>query len=185
MARIAGAVLAAGSGTRMGTPKASLVVDGQRLVDHAVQALVDGGCAPVLVVARCGVAVAAARAVVNEDPSRGMRSSLALAVDAAPDVDAMAVLLVDLPGVTSAAVAPVIGAWRPGRIAIATYRGRRGHPTVMAIDLWREALTLAGPDEGARMLLASRPGLVDEIAVAGAPDDLDTPDDLARWTGGG
>jgi molybdenum cofactor cytidylyltransferase/nicotine blue oxidoreductase len=51
----------------------------------------------------------------------------------------------------------------------------------MAPALWREALALAGPDEGARALLASRPDLVDEVDVPGDPTDLDTPDDLARW----
>lgn len=185
MARVVGAVLAAGSGTRMGEPKAGLVVDGTRLLDRAVRALAGGGCAPVLAVVRPGVDVAGAIAVVNDDPSRGMRSSLALALDAAAGLgaDALVVLLVDLPGVSAAAVAAVIGAWRPGRIGVASYDGRRGHPTVMALDLWREALARAGPDEGARALLAARPELVDEVATDGDPADLDTRADLDRWCG--
>jgi molybdenum cofactor cytidylyltransferase/nicotine blue oxidoreductase len=52
----------------------------------------------------------------------------------------------------------------------------------MAPDLWREALVLAGPDEGARALLSTRPDLVDELAVTGdGSTDLDTPADLAAW----
>lgn len=180
---IAGAVLAAGSGTRMGTPKAELLVAGRRLLDRAVTVLRDGGCDPVIAVIRAGTAVAGVRAVVNPDPARGMRSSLALAVQAATlaRVDALAVLLVDLPGVGPSAVRTVVDAWTPGRVAIAGYDGRRGHPTVMAPELWREALALAAPDEGARALFAARPDLVDEIAVPGDPTDLDTPADLDRW----
>ncbi len=182
MGLVAGAVLAAGSGSRMGTPKASLVVDGASLLGRSVAVLRDGGCDPVLAIVRTGTPdVAGARAVVNPDPSRGQRSSLALAVDAAGAVDALAVVLVDMPGIRAAAVRAVVDAWQPGRIAIARFDARRGHPTVMAPALWRLALESAGPDEGARALVASRPDLVDEVAVAGDPSDLDTPDDLARW----
>ena len=166
----------------MGAPKAELLLDGVRLVDRAVAALTDGGCAEVVAVTRTGMAVPGARVVVNPDPERGMRSSLALAVDAVGGVDALAVLLVDMPGVGSAAVRSVISAWRPGRIAVASYFGRRGHPTVMSPGLWRTALELASGDEGARALLASRPELLDDIAVDGDPGDLDTPADLTNWT---
>lgn len=181
MAHVVGVVLAAGSGSRMGAPKAGLVVDGSRLVDRAVAALSGGGCTSVLAVTRAGLVVDGARVLVNPDPDRGMRSSLALAVDAADDALALAVLLVDMPGVSAEAVRAVVESWRPGRIALASYGRRRGHPTVMEPALWRSALALAGPDEGARALLASRPDLVDEIAVPGSADDLDTPADLTRW----
>lgn len=178
---IAGAVLAAGSGRRMGRPKGELTLDGERLVDRAVAALRAGGCRPVIAVVRAGVEVAAATRVVNPDPSRGMRSSLELAVTTATDADVLAVLLVDTPGIGASAVAAVTAAWSPGRIAIGSYAGLRGHPTVMSPDLWREALALAGPDEGARALLARHPELVDVVEAVGDPADLDTPTDLQNW----
>lgn len=167
----------------MGTPKAELVVAGRRLLDRAVTALREGGCSPVIAVVRAGTTVGGVRAVVNPDPERGMRSSLALAVDAAAlaGADALAVLLVDVPGVGADAVRDVVRAWQPGRIAVARYGRRRGHPTVMATALWREALTGARPDEGARALLAAHPELVDEVAVEGDATDLDTPADLVAW----
>jgi CTP:molybdopterin cytidylyltransferase MocA len=167
----------------MGRPKAELVVAGERLVDRAVRVLAEGGCDPVVAVVRDGVEVPRTIAVVNPDPERGMRSSLDLAVATAGDADALAVLLVDAPGVGADAVRAVLAAWRPGRIAVARYGDRRGHPTVAAPAEWRAALALAGPDEGARALLAGRPDLVDEVEVPGDPTDLDTPEDLARWTG--
>jgi CTP:molybdopterin cytidylyltransferase MocA len=183
MTRVIGAVLAAGAGTRMGVPKGELVVAGARLVDRAVGTLTAAGCAQIVAVTRPGVAVPGAHVVVNEAPERGMRSSLELAVATAVELgaEAIAVLLVDTPGITAAAIAAVVAAWTPGRIAVATYAGRRGHPTVMAPQLWRRALELAAPDEGARALLHRHPELVDEVAVAGDPTDLDTADALAHW----
>lgn len=184
MAKVAGAVLAAGAGSRMGTPKADLIVAGRRLVDRAVTALREGGCDPLIAVVRADTTVRGVRAVVNPDPSRGMRSSLALAVETAALARsaALAVVVVDAPGVGAAAIRATVTAWRPGRVAIATYAGRRAHPIVMAPDRWRAAITSAAPDEGARTWLAAHPDLIDEVPVTGDPTDLDTPDDLRHWT---
>lgn len=180
MALIAGAVLAAGSGTRMGRPKAELVVDGVRLLDRAVAALRAGGCDPVVAVVREGTAVDGAKTVVNPDPERGMRSSLELAVDAAQHADALAIVLVDMPGITAETIRVVLDAWRPGRIARARFGHTAAHPIVMAIDLWRAAIRVADADGGARELLRQRPELVDDIPVSGDPADLDTPQDFER-----
>jgi CTP:molybdopterin cytidylyltransferase MocA len=194
--RVIGAVLAAGGGSRMGTPKGELVVDGERLLDRAVRALGTAGCETVLAVVRAGTEALNAQIVVNADPSRGLRSSLTLAVEAAlavegaagpgpsghePVVVGLAVLLADLPGVGADAIRPVIEAWRPGRIAVACYQGRRGHPIVMSPARWQEAIAVAAPDEGARRFLAAHPEWVDDVAVAGDPSDLDTPEDFRRW----
>ncbi|MEO9139750.1 MAG: NTP transferase domain-containing protein, partial [Jatrophihabitans sp.] len=161
--------------------KGELRLDGVRLIDRAVLACREAGCYPVHAVVRPGVDVPGARVVVNPEPERGMRSSLEIGVAAAGDAAAVAVLLVDAPGIGAQAVADTMHAWTPGRIAVATYAGRRGHPIVMAPSQWRAALELAGPDEGARRYLQTHPDLVDEVDVDGDPSDLDTPDDLARW----
>ena len=179
--RVAGAVLAAGSGSRMGAPKAELVVDGIRLLDRAIAALHAAGCDPVIAVVREQTLPADARSVVNAEPERGMRSSLALAVGAPADVDALAVILVDAPGIGADAIRTVVDAWRPGRIAIGRIGSRRSHPTVMGTALWQQAVLQAGPDEGARAFLAGHGDLLDEVDVPGVADDLDTPEDLAQW----
>ena len=46
----AGVVLAAGSDSRFGEPKAPLEVDGERLVDRSVRVLREGGCDPIFVI---------------------------------------------------------------------------------------------------------------------------------------
>ncbi|MEO9140290.1 MAG: NTP transferase domain-containing protein, partial [Jatrophihabitans sp.] len=80
MSDVAGVVLAAGSGARMGTPKGELRLDGVRLIDRAVLACREAGCYPVHAVVRPGVDAPGARAVVNPEPERGMRSSLEIGV---------------------------------------------------------------------------------------------------------
>src|ERR1700759_3711326 len=88
---VVGIVLAAGSGSRMGRPKAEGTVDGARLLDRAVTAAREGGCARVIAVVREGTSVLAVpseppvQVIVNPDPDRGMRSSLALGVAAATE----------------------------------------------------------------------------------------------------
>jgi molybdenum cofactor cytidylyltransferase/nicotine blue oxidoreductase len=164
----------------MGSPKAELVVDGERLLDRAASALREGGCDPVYAVVRDGT-TADAIAVVNPAPERGMRSSLELGVAAAGDVEAIAVLLVDMPGIGADAVRAVVQAWSPERIAIGRVGGRRVHPTVMAPPRWQDAIADAREDEGARRYLTAHPELVDEIDVPGSSQDLDTPEDLSAY----
>jgi molybdenum cofactor cytidylyltransferase/nicotine blue oxidoreductase len=165
----------------MGRPKAELELGGRRLVDRAVEVLRAGGCDPVIAVVREGMSVEQAVAVVNQHPERGMRSSLALAVQGATGADALAVVLVDAPGVGPQAVRWTITAWRAGRIAMATFGGVRGHPIVMSPVMWQDALAMAEPDEGARSYLAANHHLVDLVPVPGDPSDVDRPEDLVRW----
>jgi len=174
-----GLVLAAGSGTRLGQPKAELVLGGERLVDRAVGVLRAGGCDEVIVVARAGVTVPGAQVVVNPEPERGMGSSLALGLAAAPG-DRVVILLVDTPGITADAVERVRRA--DAGVSIGTYGGRRGHPVSIARWWWPEVVRLAVGDQGARAFLTAHPELVAEVACDGDPADLDTPADVAAWT---
>ena len=52
--RVAGVLLAAGEGKRLGTPKALVELGGRRLVDRGADLLRDGGTAPVVVVTEIG-----------------------------------------------------------------------------------------------------------------------------------
>jgi CTP:molybdopterin cytidylyltransferase MocA len=181
--RVSAVVLAAGAGSRMGTPKAEIVVDGRRLVVRAVTAMAHGGCDEVVAVVRADTApVDGARVVVNPAPERGMRSSLVLGL-AAVSGDGVAVLLVDTPGIEADSIEAVLNRWRaePERIAVASFAGRRGHPIVMAAEHWQAAMVLAGADEGARRYLDLNPHLVDDVAAPGNPVDLDVPGDLRAW----
>ncbi|HSZ43276.1 MAG TPA: NTP transferase domain-containing protein, partial [Trebonia sp.] len=76
---VAGILLAAGGGSRLGRPKALVEFDGQTLAERGVATLRDGGAGPVLVVSGAApVSVAGARTVHNPGWETGMGSSLAV-----------------------------------------------------------------------------------------------------------
>lgn len=178
MASVAGLVLAAGEGRRFGGPKAPAVIDGERLVDRAVRVLRAGGCEPVYVVLGAWVGdVPGAVTVTNPDWAEGMGSSLRVgleAVEGSP-VDAVVVTLVDLPGLTPAAVRRLVDA--ESDLAAATYGGERGHPVRFGRRHWLEVASSARGDAGARSYLSER---ADEITLVEVGDvatgeDLDEP----------
>jgi nicotine blue oxidoreductase len=186
--QVAGVLLAAGEGKRLGTPKAVVELGGRRLVDRGVDLLRDGGAAPVLVVTGAArVTVPGARTVHNPDWPTGMGSSLAAGLRALPEDCAAAVIaLVDQPLIGAAAVQRLIAAYLAGaEIVVAAYHGAPRNPVLLARGHWAGALKAAVGDAGARPYLRAHPGLVTRVECAdtGRPDDVDTPGDLARLGG--
>jgi CTP:molybdopterin cytidylyltransferase MocA len=172
MTPAAGLVLAAGEGRRFGGPKAPYVLDGVRLVDRAVALLRDAGCDPVLVVLGAWIGdVPDAVVVVNDEWRSGMGSSLRAGLGSLSSydgVDRVVVTLVDLPGLTTAAVtrlltstpAPEVRSARqvpPPRevLAATTYDGVRGHPVLLGRAHWDGVREAATGDQGARAYLAT------------------------------
>ena len=47
-------ILAGGASTRMGVPKATMIVDGSQMIAHVAHALRDGGCTTLYVAVRDG-----------------------------------------------------------------------------------------------------------------------------------
>jgi CTP:molybdopterin cytidylyltransferase MocA len=191
---VAALVLAAGEGRRLGRgPKALLPYRGRPLVEHTVRVVRSGGCAPVHLVLgadRDRVAAAAdlsgCTLVGNPDWSSGMGSSLRAGLASLPPgCPAVLVMLVDTPGVTAAAVSRLLAAHRDGTgLASAVYGGRRGHPVLIGARYFAEAAAGARGDAGARALLTARAAelrLV-ECGDVAVPDDVDTPEDWARWS---
>lgn len=185
---IAGLVLAAGRGSRLGRPKATLRIGGERLVDRAVRVLHEGGMAAVTVVAGAAPLDGVDATVVdNPDWATGMGSSLRVGLAAMPDdVDAVVVLLVDMPRVGSEAVRRLAEACRDGAdLAVATYGGTPGHPVLLGRGHWAGVAESAVGDVGARPYL--RRHRVTEVPCddAGEPVDVDTPDDARAVLGRG
>lgn len=191
--KVAGLVLAAGGGSRLGRPKAEVVVGGRRLVDLAIESCVRAGLSPVVVVLGAAWVIPMPLAdrsdgdtpevwlVENGDWATGMASSLraglaALELDAG--IDAVVVTLVDTLSVGEEHLRRVCSALRDGATAaVATYTGKARTPVGLAREVWADVVTTVAGDEGARGWLRDHPQLVTEVACAdlGPWTDIDTP----------
>lgn len=184
-----GLLLAAGRGRRMGAPKALLEMDGRPAAALCAQALLDGGCAEVLVVlsAASDAAHAAlppgARALHNPRPEAGQTGSLKLALAAAGGADFL-LHTVDHPLAGADDVRAVRealqAAQRGTAIVLPLVDGRRGHPAACRAALAAEFLAL-GDDEPAHGVMRRDPARV-LLLPRDNPwlvRDLDTPEDLA------
>lgn len=189
--RVAGLVLAAGAGRRYGMPKALVPYEGSLLVERAYQ-LVAASCDPVFVVLGAAADEIASRADLghavmlrNPDWDIGMGSSLRTGLAAltalpaqfrGPEaVNAVLVHLVDLPGITGAAVRRVASYATPEVLAVATYGGVRGHPVLLGHSHWAGVAESATGDRGARGYLAEHEVTEVECADVADPADLDYP----------
>jgi CTP:molybdopterin cytidylyltransferase MocA len=182
---VAAVVLAAGGGRRYGMPKALVEYDGSLLVERAV-ATAQAVCDPVLVVLGAQAADVWRQArlenavlVANRDWETGMASSLRTGLEGLRGwpgrIDAALVLLVDMPGMTAAALERMAGHAAPDALAVATYDGVRGHPVLLGREHWTGVVETATGDEGARRYLAAHE--VTEVDCTGLadPTDLDVP----------
>ena len=179
-------LLAAGSGSRLGQPKALVDLAGSTLAERGVALLGDGGADPVIVVTGAvPVEIPGVVTVHNPDWETGMGSSLATGLLSLSngDAEAAVIALADQPLVGADSVRRLIGAFRSGAdVAVAAYEGRPRNPVLIAREHWPAVLELAAGDTGARPFLRAHPELVTlvECGDTGRPDDVDTPEDLAR-----
>jgi molybdenum cofactor cytidylyltransferase len=183
---IVGVVLAAGEGRRFGGTKQLAEFNGAPLVIHAVRALRDAAVAEVVVVtghdadAVEAVLPDGVRVVRNDGYRGGQSTSLAAALhDLADDVEAAVILMADQPGVTADEIGSLVACFRRDRARVVRLRYADGPgPALLSREIFAEASHLHG-DAGARVLIASHPDWVDEVAIdRPAPKDVDRREDL-------
>jgi len=182
---VAGLVLAAGGGRRYGMPKALVSYEGSLLVERAVRTAA-AVCDPVLVVLGAQAVdvwrtadLTGATVLANAGWETGMASSLRTGLDGLRGwpgrVEAVLVQLVDMPGMTPAALARLAGHAAPGALAVATYDGVRSHPVLLGRDHWAGVAATATGDEGARAYLAAHEVVEVDCTGLADPTDLDVP----------
>jgi CTP:molybdopterin cytidylyltransferase MocA len=201
---VAGVLLAAGAGSRLGRPKALVVVGGQSMARRGITLLRDGGADPVIIVTGAtgpdtdvtgldndpgggtgtGSRERRVLSVHNPDWATGMGSSLAVGLRAVPAECTAAVLaLADQPLVGPQAVRRLLAAHAAGAsVAVASYEGSPRNPVLISREHWQDVIALASGDVGARPFLRTHPDLVTEVECGdtGRPDDVDSPEDLAK-----
>ncbi|MEV4636729.1 NTP transferase domain-containing protein [Actinoplanes sp. NPDC049548] len=177
---IAGLILAAGAGSRYGMPKALVSWHGRPLVERAAAVAAEAGLTRTLVVVGAEadrVRAAAPRLTYVDNPAwaTGMASSLraGLAAVAATPATAAVVLLVDMPGVTAAAVRRVAALASPAALATGGYAARRSHPVLLGRDHWPGVAAAATGDSGARSYLRAHADEVRVVPVGDVADDTD------------
>ena len=172
----------------MGAPKALLHAGDSTFLERVTDALLQGGCATVIVVVADldgpvaeRARAAGARVEVNTEPADGPITSLRVALRAlSDDVAACAFLPVDHPLVKAATVARLIASLEASEapIVVPSYGGERGHPVLFRRSVFPELLEddLA---EGARTVVHRHlPDLLEVgVSDAGVLADIDTPGD--------
>ena len=179
-------LLAAGAGSRFtgGGHKLLAPFRGRPVVAWAIEAAHAAGLDETWIITGAAslrdVVPDGVRAIENPAWADGQATSLAVAVDAAAaaGLGAIVVGLGDQPLVTPEAWRSAAASTAP--IAVCTYGGIRGNPVRLAREVW--ALVDRTGDAGARTLMRRRPDLVTEVACPGEAADVDTVEDLARWT---
>ncbi|WP_173084358.1 nucleotidyltransferase family protein [Phytohabitans rumicis] len=185
-------VIAAGGGRRIGGPEALLRTGGTPLVDRAVDTVRAAGCAPIVVVlgaaadeVRAAAELADASVVVDKAWGTGIGSSLRVGLNALTDVEADAVVVVpvDMPGVTTHAVRRVAALPYPDVLVCATYDGRRSYPMLFGRRHWSGISTVAHADVGARPYLLAHKHEVLDVACDRIADGarLDGPEAVAAF----
>jgi len=132
----AAVILAAGSSSRMGQTKPTVLLEGLPMLLHAAKTFVDAGIDHIVVVTGFDAEKVAELArehglhpVYNDRFGEGMFSSVLTGIGAVPpEFDAALVLPVDIPFVSPTTVSTILGAMGARPIVVPRHRGRPGHP---------------------------------------------------------
>ncbi len=187
---IRGIILAAGRSTRMGQPKAGLLVaEGGTTFAAAITATLQAaGLADVIMVAGAHPrevaeavrGLAGVQVVQNPQWEAGQLSSLVAGLDAVdtPDLDAVLVTLVDIPLVRRDTVEALLEAWRATRAPIVrpALGARHGHPVIFDRVTFAD-LRAAPRGVGAKAVIAAWQSQILNLPCddPGALLDVDTP----------
>ncbi|MBI3132564.1 MAG: nucleotidyltransferase family protein [Acidobacteria bacterium] len=183
---IAAIVLAAGASRRLGQPKQLVAVAGEALLRKAVRMALEAGCSPVIPVLPTEhdrfLAVLQGLEVspcINLQADEGMGASIRAGAFALPaGAEGALLMAVDQVAVDTDLLRRLVAAWRldPRRPAGCAYEGRIGIPALFPKSLF-PGLQACNGESGAKGLL----GGALHVAFPRGGDDLDTPEDLARF----
>lgn len=185
---VAGLILAAGASSRLGQPKQLLPFKGTTLLGWVAQRIAECKTLDEVVVVlganadevRKQASLGNLQTVVNPATGQGCSASYRVGIGACdPAIEAIVVLLGDQPAVQPEIVDQVVSAWRAngGKIVLASYRGKRGHPMLFSRELFPQMMELHG-DKAVWKMVDQHPEWVVEVAIdSPAPPDINTWED--------
>lgn len=190
--KVGAVILAAGSSSRMGSPKQTLQFEGNSLLRRAALAALDTTCRPVVVVTGANAELCRreldqleVREAFNPNWATGMASSIRAGigelVSMEPDVAAAVLLLCDQPHVNSIVISNLVAAHHTtGRPVIASaYGGSFGVPALFSRTLFAELTDLNGTS-GAKEIIKRHAADAHLLPFPQGEVDIDTPQDLSQ-----
>lgn len=189
--QVAGIILAAGAGSRMGRTKQLLPFRGQTILESVIDSALASSLHRVIVVLGHEAEVLSARIahrnltiVHNAEYARGQSSSLKAGLQALTAAsDAALFLLGDQPLITPATIDQLLAAYAttPSPIVLPVFEGRRGNPVLFDRETFATMATI-DEDCGARSLFSQYAERLLKVPVADPSIhfDIDTEDDYRR-----
>jgi molybdenum cofactor cytidylyltransferase len=192
MPNVGAVILAAGGSSRLGRPKQLLQFRGKTLVRRIVEAAIEGGCSPIVVVVgrdkdKIARELEQTNAVIVENVNwnNGMGTSIRSAVQhliaIAPNVEAIALLVCDQPFVDSHTIERLVALRDKTKKAIvaSSYAGTLGVPALFDRSCANELLRL-DEESGAKAVISLNRDRVAELPFPEGKIDIDTATDYDR-----
>ncbi|MBI5953871.1 MAG: nucleotidyltransferase family protein [Chloroflexi bacterium] len=183
---ISAVILAAGKSSRMGQQKMLMPWGNTTVLGRVIQTLQAAGVEDIVLVTNSVIApqVTSCEVQVTLNNEGEMLESVQIGLRAQkPSAEATLICLGDQPQVEERDVRRVCEGFRQGqaRVVVPSYRMRRGHPWLVARDVWDEILQLRAPQSTRDFLNAHQ----DEILYVECDSpsilqDLDTPADYLK-----
>jgi molybdenum cofactor cytidylyltransferase len=193
---ISAVVLAAGESKRMGQPKMLLPWGKSTVLQTVITAFQTAGISDILVVtggAHSQVEALVGRTVqtvFNEKYARGeMLSSIQTGLqNKMREAQAVLIALGDQPQIQVSTIRHILQEYKQSNapLVVPSYRMHRGHPWLIARDLWEEILEMRAP-ESAREFLGRHTKHIHYVKLDTPTilQDLDTPEDYSSSRAGG
>ncbi|MCS6949145.1 MAG: nucleotidyltransferase family protein [Armatimonadota bacterium] len=172
--QVVAVVLAAGASTRMGSPKMLLPFGDKTIIETVLDHVTASQVSHTVVVLGYGwtkiynlIEHLPVEVIVNPRPEQGMISSVQWAIaQMNQSADGILIVLGDQPLIPTWVHDTLIDAftYRPDRIIVPTYEGKRGHPVLFSARFREEILNLP-TDRGLNTLLHTHPEAVHEVPV--------------------
>lgn len=186
---ITGIILAAGQGKRLGGVKPLLTHETATLIEIVLtQYRASKLKSMILVLGHEArkvlqkLSVGGMKVVINPTPSLGMSASLQRGMaHLPPQCEAVLIALGDMPLITTKTIDRLIEAFNKSKkgIAVPVFDGRQGHPVILDLSKYRDALLALRGDVGAKEILAANPGDILEVKFDSdeVVTDVDTHED--------